>query len=77
MRLLEIPRNTAQFVGFQWAPDGRALLYVDTLNRVSNIWRQPIDDGAPEQLTNFESEEIFYFVARHDEVEYLFGFKIG
>jgi Tol biopolymer transport system component len=44
-----------------WSADGRAVLYVDTRGRVSNIWSQPIDGGPPKQLTNFKSELIFVF----------------
>jgi Tol biopolymer transport system component len=46
----------------KWAPDGRALTYVQTRAGVANIWSQPIDGGPPKQLTNFKSHQIF----RHD-----------
>ncbi len=49
-----------------WSADGRAVLYVDTRGRVSNIWSQPIDGGAPKQLTNFKSELIFVFDLSRD-----------
>jgi Tol biopolymer transport system component len=41
--------------GLRWTPDGRALLYVDTRNNVSNVWSQPVDGGKPVQLTNFKT----------------------
>jgi Tol biopolymer transport system component len=44
-----------------WAQDGRALLYVETRNGVSNIWRQPLYGGNPVQITNFKSELISKF----------------
>jgi serine/threonine protein kinase/Tol biopolymer transport system component len=46
---------------YQWSPDGRALLYTVTRDGVSNIWSQPIDGGAPKQLTDFKSDQIFRF----------------
>lgn len=46
---------------YRWSPDGRAVLYVDRRNGISNIWSQPIDGGAPKQLTNFKSDLIFAF----------------
>lgn len=45
----------------RWTPDGKNIAYTDTRNGVSNIWLQPIDGGEPRQLTNFDSELIFYF----------------
>jgi Tol biopolymer transport system component len=45
----------------RWATDGRAVLYVDTRDGVSNIWSQPLDGGQPTQVTRFTSDRIFYF----------------
>jgi Tol biopolymer transport system component len=45
----------------KWAADGRAVLYVSTQARTSNIWRLPIDGSAPKQLTGFKSEQITGF----------------
>ena len=40
-------RNTR----LRWTPDGRGLTYADATN--TNLWVQPIDGGAPHQLTAF------------------------
>jgi Tol biopolymer transport system component len=48
------------------APDGRALTYVDTQNGVSNIWALPLDGGAPRQLTNFTTDQIFAYAWSRD-----------
>jgi Tol biopolymer transport system component len=45
----------------RWLPDGRALAYVSTRGGVSNIWLQPIDGGAPTQLTDFKTDVMFSF----------------
>jgi serine/threonine protein kinase len=45
----------------RWTTDGRALTYVVTNAGVSNIWLQPIDGGAPRQLTMFKADRIFSF----------------
>ena len=50
----------------QWTLDGRALNYVITRDNVSNIWRQPIDGGAPVQVTNFTTNLIFNFAFSPD-----------
>ena len=45
----------------RWAPDGRALNYIQRRAGVSNLWSQPTDGGKPTQLTDFKSDEIGYF----------------
>jgi Tol biopolymer transport system component len=45
----------------RWAPGGGAIDYELTRNRVSNIWRQRLAGGAPTQITNFKSGQIFDF----------------
>ena len=44
-----------------WASDGRALTYLLTRDGVSNIWSQPVDGGNPVQLTDFKSDQIYFF----------------
>ena len=45
----------------RWTPDGRALTYLTTRGGISNIWSQPVDGGAPKQLTDFKSDRMFAF----------------
>jgi serine/threonine protein kinase/Tol biopolymer transport system component len=45
----------------RWSPDGRGLVYIDNRGGVSNLWMQPLDEGQPVQLTNFQTDQIFYF----------------
>ena len=52
--------------GFHWSPDGRALVYINTLSGVSNLWRQPLDGGRPRQITDFESDLIYNFAYARD-----------
>ncbi len=58
VKAIDIPPTTNNL---DWSADGRAVLYVDSRNGVDNIWSQPIDGGAPKQLTNFKSDQIFTF----------------
>lgn len=44
-----------------WAPDGKAIDYVETRDGASNLMRVPLDGGKPRQLTNWQSELIFWF----------------
>jgi TolB protein len=45
----------------RWTADGRGLLYIVTVDGVSNIWRQPIDGGKPVPVTQFQNDLIFSF----------------
>ena len=42
----------------QWTPDGKAFLYVKSINGVSNVWQRNMDGGEAKQLTRFDSELI-------------------
>jgi Tol biopolymer transport system component len=45
----------------RWSTDGRSLHFVVNSGGVSNIWSQPLDGGAPKQLTDFKTDRIFAF----------------
>jgi serine/threonine protein kinase len=47
--------------GFHWSPDGRGLVYINTLNAISNLWWQPLDGSAPRRITDFTSDLIYNF----------------
>lgn len=40
-------------------PDGRAVTYVSVVDRLADIWSQPIAGGEPKKITNFRADEIF------------------
>jgi hypothetical protein len=53
-----------EHVGYRpmsWTADSRALLLLRDIDGVSNIWRQPLDGGPPEQMTQFTAGHIFSF----------------
>jgi eukaryotic-like serine/threonine-protein kinase len=49
-----------------WSPDGKALLYVDTRNGVSNVMQQPVSGGPATSVTNFTTDEVFGFAVSPD-----------
>jgi serine/threonine protein kinase len=62
VKVLNLPRQSfTSDAGLRWTPDGRALTYIDTINGVSNIWSLPIDGSAAKQLTDFKTDQIFWF----------------
>jgi len=44
-----------------WSLDGKYLVYVDHTGGFDNLWGQPIEGGAPKQLTKFDEGKIFAF----------------
>jgi Tol biopolymer transport system component len=52
--------------GFHWSPDGKSLVYVNTLGGVSNLWRQPLEGGPARQITEFTSDRIHNFAYSRD-----------
>ena len=67
IKLLDLPQSYRQTnAGLRWTPDGRAVTYLDTTDGVSNIWSLPLDGGNPVQLTNFKTDEIFWFAFSRD-----------
>jgi len=64
--------------GAHWTPDGRALVYIVHQKNVSNLWKQPIDGGRPEPLTDFTNGSCYslayswdgtrIYLARGDEI---------
>ena len=64
--MLDFPHSFSGSPGLRWTPDGRALTFVDTVNGVSNIWSLPLDGGALKQLTDFKTDQIFWFDVSRD-----------
>jgi eukaryotic-like serine/threonine-protein kinase len=51
---------------FRWASDGQALIYIDSRDRIYNLWSQPLDGSPPKRLTDFKSDRIFRFDPSRD-----------
>ena len=49
-----------------WAPADDALLFPETHNGVSNLWKLPLDGGPRTQLTHFTSDIIWSFAVAPD-----------
>lgn len=50
----------------RWNPDGSGLDYVRAQNGASNIWRQLLIGGPPQQLTHLGEDNIIYFAWNHN-----------
>jgi TolB protein len=56
-----VPSTAATAIPVRWAAKGGALDYVDTREGVSNIWRQAISGIEARRVTDFKSDQIFWF----------------
>lgn len=50
----------------EWSKDGKSILYTSNNNNVTNIWAQPIDGGAPKQITDFKDSFMSGFAWSRD-----------
>ncbi len=70
----ELPESTAPFNGLRltpdnrlrWTTDGSSLAYVSRADGASNVWIQPLEGGAPRQLTYFKDANILSFAWSSD-----------
>ena len=62
VRTINLPPTATPFNGSSlfWFPDGRSITFVNRVNNIPNIWSQPVDGGAPKQLTDFKSSRWLY-----------------
>ncbi len=60
-KVFDVPPTADTPIPTRWMPDGGGISFVATRDGVSNIWYQPLDGGAPRQLTNFASDQIHWF----------------
>lgn len=51
---------------YAWSPDGKALTYLSTINDITNLWIQPLDETSPRQLTDFASDSIQIYAFSKD-----------
>ncbi|HKS30607.1 MAG TPA: protein kinase [Pyrinomonadaceae bacterium] len=72
IKTFEIP-VTANLGSMVWSADGKAVLYRDTRNSVTNIWAQPVDGGPPKQLTDNKTDQIFNFDVSRDGKQFIFS----
>ncbi|HEX7285353.1 MAG TPA: protein kinase [Candidatus Angelobacter sp.] len=59
--------------GLRFTPDGLSLAYMIPRNRATNVWLQPLAGGAPKQITNFPSGDMFAFAWSKDGKQLAFS----
>jgi Tol biopolymer transport system component len=53
-RRLDVPVALGLTQSFAWAPGGRAITFARVSDGTTNLWRLPVDGGAPSRVTNFK-----------------------
>jgi Tol biopolymer transport system component len=53
----------------RWTHDSKAIELAKDDHGVSNLWRLPLDGGTPKQITDFNTDHIFYFSRSPDGKE--------
>jgi Tol biopolymer transport system component len=61
VKSFEVPQGVLFQSLVRWTPDGSSLAYILHKDGLSNIWTQPLAGGPARQLTNFKSDQIFWF----------------
>jgi Tol biopolymer transport system component/DNA-binding winged helix-turn-helix (wHTH) protein len=59
LKCFPLPYSYNQVI--RWTPNSQALFYLDRAEGVYNLWRQPLDDSAQEQVTHFTEDAVFYY----------------
>jgi eukaryotic-like serine/threonine-protein kinase len=57
----------------KFTPDNKAIAFLLTRNRATNIWEQPLAGGAPVQVTHFPSDDMFAFAWSRDGKQLAFS----
>lgn len=60
IKKFEVPRQRQRMI-LDWSLSGQELTYIVTRAGVSNIWSQPVDGSPAKELTDFKSNQIFFF----------------
>ena len=57
----------------RFTPDSKALAFLLTRNRATNIWEQPLSGGEPVPLTKFTTGDMFAFAWSKDGKQLTFS----
>ena len=55
-----MPQTIPRQFPLVWTPDGRGVTYIDRNAGYQNLWLQPINGGAPKQITTYKGGGVFY-----------------
>jgi serine/threonine protein kinase/sugar lactone lactonase YvrE len=59
VKTFDVPPTVEVDMTPKWTPDAKGITYVDRRGGIGNLWLQPIDGGAPKQITDFKQNGIY------------------
>ena len=65
IKKFELPTQRQRMI-LAWSPSGQELTYILTRAGISNLWSQPLDGTPAKALTDFKSNQIFFFDMSRD-----------
>ncbi|HEV7745891.1 MAG TPA: protein kinase [Pyrinomonadaceae bacterium] len=65
-KVIEIPSTSTVAPSAHWSADGKSIMYTVNINNVTNIWSQPLDGGAPKQVSEFKDSLMTGFAWSND-----------
>jgi Tol biopolymer transport system component len=61
LKILQVASTAGTSIPVRWSADGKAITYIDTRDGVSNIWSQPLEGDSARKVTDFKSDQMFWF----------------
>jgi eukaryotic-like serine/threonine-protein kinase len=72
-KIFPIPPSVLISGGIRWSLDNRQVFYIDRRNDGDNVWAQPVNGGAPHQVTHLQGVELFSFDWSRDGKQLVFS----
>jgi eukaryotic-like serine/threonine-protein kinase len=69
MKTFDTPSAAEHFArdaGIAWTPDGRGIVYIDSLGGTANLWSQSLGGGPPKKLTDFKENGVSQYAWSRD-----------
>jgi serine/threonine protein kinase/Tol biopolymer transport system component len=66
VKVFEVPQASTVAPSAHWSADGKSIMYTVNSNNVTNIWMQPLDGGAPKQVSEFKDSLMTGFAWSND-----------
>ena len=66
LKTFEVMTFAFYYHSARWTPDGQALVFPRTEDNAINLWRQPLNGGPTQALTNFSSDSIYNYAYTRD-----------
>jgi serine/threonine protein kinase len=66
LKSFELPITCKPEAGISWSKEGDAILFVNTPDTTSNIWKQPLDGKPAKPLTDFKEFQIASFALNQE-----------